>query len=101
MTELDDHTRNNGLLGARFIEGEESDPAVVAARVIAEQALSILTATEATASDIRRRSRRSAEELARDDGVALAMGRLRTISRELDGLAVYVDRRLEMRRHAG
>jgi hypothetical protein len=101
VSELDDHARENGLLGACFLAGE--DPAACAARVIAEQALSIFKAAEATASEIQARGRRQAEQLAggADEAAAIALTRLQAISLELDDLAADVDQRNAERQHDG
>jgi hypothetical protein len=103
VSELDDDARENGLLGAGFLAGEPEDPAACAARVIAEQALSIFKAAEATASEIQERGRRQAEQLAggADEAAAIALTRLHAISRQLDDLAADVDQRSAERQHDG
>jgi hypothetical protein len=99
VSDLDHHARENGLLRAGLVAGELADPAACAARVIAEQALSIFDAAAATASEIQDRGRRHAEELVGGMGqaTALALSRLHTVSREVDALAAEIDRRTEMR----
>jgi hypothetical protein len=99
VSEPHDHARETGLLGADFVAGAQDDPAACAASVIAEQALSIFDAAAATASEIEDRGRRHAEELTGVMGHAAAgaLSRLRTLSRELDGLAAEIDRRAETR----
>jgi hypothetical protein len=96
---MDDRARENGLLSTSVIAGESEDPATSAARVIAEQALSILEAAEASASEIRDRGRRQAEELvaATHEAAVLALSRLRAVCHELDGLATELDRKTETR----
>jgi 3-methyladenine DNA glycosylase/8-oxoguanine DNA glycosylase len=103
VSELDDHARQTGLLGGGFVAGEPEDPAGCAARVVAEQALSIFKAAEATASEIEARGGQQAEELAgaADEAVAVALSRLHAISRQLDALAADVDQRNEELRHGG
>jgi hypothetical protein len=99
VSEPDDHAGENGLLRAGVVAGEPEDPAAFAARLIAEQALSILDAAAARASEIQDRGRRHAEELVGVTGqaAALALSRLHTVSRELDALGAEIDRRAENR----
>lgn len=65
------------------------DPAGSAARVVAEEVLSILRAVEARTSEIGVSSRRDAEAIRRaaDQAGADAVGRFAAITRELDALA--------------
>ena len=95
MSEFDDHARQSGLLGGGFVAGDAEDPAGCAARVVAEQALSIFDAAEATASEIQARGRQQAEELAAaaNEAVELALSSLHAISSQLDDLAADVDQR--------
>jgi hypothetical protein len=69
------------------------DPAHDAARVITEEAMSILLAVEARAAELDADARREAEEIRReaDQATAPALVRLRAMARDLEALATDLD----------
>jgi hypothetical protein len=77
----------------------EADPADSAARVVAEEVLSILQAVEARTSEIDAGARREAEAIRRaaDLAGADAIGRFAAITRELDALAAELTERAARR----
>lgn len=83
------------------------DPASDAARVIADEALSIFLAVDATTSQIDADARRRADEIrsATDEATAPALARLAAMSRNLEALATELDdgarERAARRRHGG
>lgn len=71
------------------------DPALDAARVIEEEALSIFLAVDAATSEIDADARRRAELIQResDEATAPALARLDAMSRTFDALAEELDER--------
>ena len=83
----------------------EGDPAHDAARVITEEAMSILLAMEARAAELDADARREADEIRHeaDEATAPALVRLRAMARDLEALTADLDdtaRARADRRHA-
>jgi hypothetical protein len=92
LISLGDRGDHDGLL-------EEEDPAGSAARVVAEEVLSILQAVDARTSEIDAEARREADEIRRaaDLAGADAVARFAAIARELDALATELEERAARR----
>jgi hypothetical protein len=75
------------------------DPVSDAARVIADEALSIFLAVDAATSEIDAEARRRAETIRRasDERTAPALARLEAMSRDFDALAEELDERVRER----
>jgi hypothetical protein len=75
------------------------DPASDAARVIAEEALSIFRAVDAATSQIDAEARRRADLIRRagDESTSSALARLNAMSRDFDALANELDERARER----
>jgi hypothetical protein len=99
VSDLDDDRQHDGRADAEKAAGEPEDPAGFAARVIAEQALSIFQAVEARTLEIKERARRQADEIVREaNAVATpALARLEALSRDLGTLSIDLDHAAEER----
>jgi hypothetical protein len=89
----DGHERGE-VVPAGVIRPAPADPAVSAASMIEEQALSILRAVEVTASEIDARAAHEAEEIVRqvDQATGPARARLDEMSRTLEAMSLAFDR---------
>jgi hypothetical protein len=89
---LGDRGDDDGLI-------KHADPAGSAARVVAEEVLSILQAVEAKRSEIDATARRDANEIRRaaDQAGADAVARFAAITRQLDVLATDLEERAARR----
>jgi len=99
MENMGDRAHERGVLGAGFAAGDAEDPAACAARVIAEQALSIFEAAEARGSELEARARKEAEDVVgRAEGASVrTLAGLEAISRQLDALSAELAGRIEDR----
>jgi len=93
VVDLEDRGPEDGLTRTGLITGEPEDPAAYAARVIADEALSIFLAVEARTSEIDAGARQVADEIRRraDEATAPALARLEAMSRDLEELATELD----------
>jgi hypothetical protein len=107
MSDLEDRGPEDGLTETGRITVEPEDPAAYAARVIADEALSIFLAVEARTSEIHAGARQWADETRRraDEATAPALARLEAMSRDLEALATELDgaanERAARREHGG
>ena len=89
----EDRGLEDGLTGTDLSTGEPEDPAAYAARMIADEALSIFQAVEARTCEIDVGARQWAEEIRgrANEATAPALARFDAMSRDLEELATELD----------